>query len=81
MQNFTKVLMIFILGVFLGACAGGPSVQSISVPVVQEIAYKDIVSCKKVDASFSDCLVKDPKTGLGLTVRIQTAKIPKKGAE
>jgi len=78
MKKYFATMTVLML---LTACAGAPSIQTISIPVVQEIAYKDIISCKKVDDVFSDCLIKDPKYGFAVTLRIQTAKIPEKEIE
>ena len=73
-----NILALFVIVFLFTACGAGSGVQSISLPDVQEIAYKDILSCKKVaDASgFSDCNIKHP-SGLSVVIRLQTSKIPK----
>lgn len=68
-----KNLILLVPFLVLAACAG---VQSVSVPAVQEISYKDIIECKKVDEVYSDCKIKDPKSGIAVVIRLQTAQIP-----
>jgi len=75
-----KLLFAFLILLFSSACTGngGVAVESITLPEVQSISYKDIVECsvKEDEPGYSLCKVKDPKSGLGLTVKIQTSDIP-----
>ena len=73
-----NLFLAVVLAALTGCAGGGPSIQSIALPDIQEISYKDIVSCKKVPApvvGFSDCRVKH-KSGLAVTMRFQTSQIP-----
>jgi len=75
-----RFLFGFLLLAFLTGCTtgGGVSVESVTLPEVQSISYKDILECsvKEDEPGYSLCKVKDPKSGFGLTVKIQTSKIP-----
>lgn len=79
-----KNLIIMVTLVLLTGCgAGGNSpvqLQSVSLPVVTEIAYKDIVACKEAKGfpGYSNCKIKVGKSGMVVGVRIQTANIPEK---
>ena len=63
---------------FLTSCSG-VGVQSVTMPEVQSIEYKDIISCVKVKEApeYSDCKVKVGDSGATITLRIQTKEIPK----
>lgn len=77
--------MIFAIIFFLAACTGGGgiAIESIALPEVTEIAYKDIVSCKEMEAQpgYSACRIKDPKSGLAITLKIRTSAIPSETSE
>ena len=84
MKPYDKGLaIVFFMGFLTMACASGTGIQSISAPAVQGIAYKDIVASKNLDdvPGFSDCQIKDPKSGITVVLRIQTSQIPQAPAE
>ncbi len=76
MRKLTLLILIVIFCFFQG-CAGG-GITNVTLPEVQTFEYKDIVSCTKLDEvpGFSDCRIKVGDSGLFITVRVQTSKIP-----
>ena len=83
MRNILLLITMLFLFILQGCATGGGGITSIALPDVQVFEYKDIVSCAKLDAvpGFSDCRIKVGDTGVFITVRVQTSKIPTDPAE